>query len=507
MDERQQALVATAKAYYARGTYLQYDDTRAVTGNVVKPPVYRWERHKNGPEDSTRQRTNYTNCAAFCYDVYKEALGLDIINWCTEDMMKDASQHAFRYEVQFDETEEQKERIAKLYTEMLEPGDIIVNRHHTRNGGHAMLYVGDGEIIHSSAGRPCNYNYDEKADARESYGSIQKMTVSSLFTPNANTMYTFTEEKNLAIIRPLIKFKDATVTESTKNRMAYLQDIFVEKLCSHTIGQSADIGEEITFTYYVRNMRSESADITVSDIAPEYTEYVSGADCWQNGKASWAFTLDAGQEKYVSYTVKVLEDNSLYGKFVQSLEGNVCGVSVKCPAVYIAKHLSADRSKKVADAIETLKGANEQDTALVRRLYDLIGKKADVGSAKEILDGIFVPYKGVSDTHFELAESGKYIDMLVPIMYGGRYVDSSDRFPLRRRTAGIFDYELMPGDVLICSDDHNGNSTQVYVFGGINMLKASKEGAQVLYNEDVDNVLMGVMGYYKFAVIRPAAKD
>ena len=167
MNDIQKALVATAKAYYARGTYLQYDDTRAVTGDVVKPPVYRWERHKNSPEDSTRQRTNYTNCAAFCYDVYKAALDLDIINWCTEDMMNDASQHAFRYQVQLNETEEQKKNIRDLYMDMLQPGDIIVNRH-IRGGGHAMFYIGDGKIIHSSGGSPCNYNYDNKCDARES---------------------------------------------------------------------------------------------------------------------------------------------------------------------------------------------------------------------------------------------------------------------------------------------------------------------------------------------------
>ena len=502
MNDIQKALVATAKAYYARGTYLQYDDTRAVTGHVVKPPVYRWERHKNFPEDSTRQRTNYTNCAAFCYDVYKAALDLDIINWCTEEMMKDASQHAFRYQVQFDETEEQRERIAQLYTEMLEPGDIIVNRHHTRGGGHAMFYIGDGEIIHSSAGKPCNYNYADKCDAREPYGSIMKMKVSDLFTPNACTMYTFTEEKNLAIIRPTIVFKDAAPTESAMNRVRYLQDIFVEKLCSHNIGQTADKGEEITFTYYVRNMRDTAADITVTDTVPEGTEYVSGGD-WADGTIKWAFKLEAGEEKYVSYTVKVA-GSAPYGSFIWGLEGKVCGVNVRCTAVMVGKHLSDAKQQAVAQTIESLRGANEQDTALVKRLYSLMGEKADIGSAKEILDGIFVAYKGVSDTHFELAQSGKYIDMLVPIMYGGRVVDSSDRFPLRRRTAGIFTDEIMAGDVLLCSEDEKNTAVTVYVFGGINMLKVTPQGAQVLYGDEIDNVLMGVMGYCKFALIRPA---
>ena len=502
MNDIQKALVATAKAYYARGTYLQYDDTRAVTGDVVKPPVYRWERHKNGPEDSTRQRTNYTNCAAFCYDVYKSALDLDIINWCTEDMMNDASQHAFRYQVQLTESEEQKANIAKLYMDMLEPGDIIVNRH-IRGGGHAMFYIGDGKIIHSSGGNPCNYNYGDKCDARESYGSIEKMDVEVLFTAEAQRMYTFGTEKNIAIIRPLMKFKDAKPTESAMNRVKYLQDIFVEKLCSHTIGQTVDIGEEMTFTYYVRNMRDTAADITVCDKAPEYTEYLSGGDSVEDGKISWSFTLAAGEEKYMSYTVKVAEDSGLYGKFVWGFDGSVCGVNVKCPAVMIGKHLSESKQKQVAQVLESFAGANEQDTELVKRVYSLLGEDIKLDSAKTILDGIFVPYKNVSGTHFELAQSGRYIDMLVPIMYGGRVVDSSDRFPLRRRTAGIFVDEIMAGDVLICAEDEKNTVTRMYIFGGLNMLEIAPDGAKLLYNEDIDKVLMGVMGYCKFALIRP----
>jgi len=172
LDERQKALVATAESYYARGVYLQYDDTRAVTGNVVKPPVYRWSRYYlNSPEDTTRQNITYTNCAKFTYDVYKEALGLDIVNWCTEMLIRDGTQEVYRYEVSFDETPERKELVERTFTAALRVGDIIVNRH-VRGGGHAMLYVGNGNIIHSMGSRPGNYNYNEKKDYTEPYGTV-----------------------------------------------------------------------------------------------------------------------------------------------------------------------------------------------------------------------------------------------------------------------------------------------------------------------------------------------
>ena len=169
----------------------------------------------------------------------------------------------------------------------------------------------------------------------------------------------------------------------------------------------------------------------------------------------------------------------------------------------VGKHLSESKQKQVAEVLESLRGANEQDTALVERAYSLLGEDIRLDSSKDILSSIFVPYKGVSGTHFELAQSGRYIDMLVPIMYGGRYVDSSDRYPLRRRTAGIFTDEIMAGDLLICTEDAKNTSNRLYIFGGINLLEITPDGAKLLYDREMDEVLMGIMGYYKFALIRP----
>ena len=39
--------------------------------------------------------------------------------------------------------------------------------------------------------------------------------------------------------------------------------------------------------------------------------------------------------------------------------------------------------------------------------------------------------------------------------------------------------------------------------GGINLLEITPDGAKLLYDREMDEVLMGFMGYYKFALIRP----
>jgi len=502
LDERQKALVATAESYYARGVYLQYDDTRAVTGNVVKPPVYRWSRYYlNSPEDTTRQNITYTNCAKFTYDVYKEALGLDIVNWCTEMLIRDGTQEVYRYEVSFDETPERKELVERTFTAALRVGDIIVNRH-VRGGGHAMLYVGNGNIIHSMGSRPGNYNYNEKKDYTEPYGTVVKMTVKDLFTPG-HLRYVFTEEFNLQIIRPLVKFTDATVTENARARMQNLMGIYAEKLCSYTIGQTVDLGEEITYTYYVRNDRDNAVKVLITDEVPEKTEYVSGGDIYAGGVMRWSLNLASGAEKYVSYTVRVKNDPAIEGSYIRGFAGKVNGVSFRCPAVTVGKHLSADETQAVAQAAAKLAGDTGADTALAQKVYADAGIKITLDSAANILNDLFVPYKGTSDTHFELNCGGKYISALAPIMYGGRYVDTSDKY-LGMRTDGIFAHQISAGDVLICTENADNSDCEVYVFCGENILASDKNGARWLNKQETDDVLMSVMGYYKFALIRPA---
>lgn len=109
----------------------------------------------------------------------------------------------------------------------------------------------------------------------------------------------------------------------------------------------------------------------------------------------------------------------------------------------------------------------------------------------------------MSDTHFELNTDGKYINMLAPIMYGGRVVDTSERY-LGRRTDGIFAHQISVGDVLICTENADNSDPMVCIFCGDGMLAADKNGARKLDKQETDDVLMSVMGYCKFALVRPA---
>ena len=503
MDNRTQALIATAKAYLARGAYLQYDDTRLVAGDVVEPPVYRWQRHVNGPEDSTRQHTCYTNCAAFCYDVYQEALGIDIITWCTEMMIVAGDMQAFRYEVRDDETDEEKAILEKAYRMALRPGDIIVSRHNPKyigNGGHAMFYIGDGKIIHSAAPGGGNYDYEGKRDRCEPEGSIAYMDLDELFDPN-HRRYLF-HELNFAIIRPLMKYKDACVTQSAASRLVNMQDIFAEKLCSHITGQTAAPGEEITFTFYIRNDRDTDASVMVEDMVPENTEYVSGGELVENGMLKWSISLGAGESARFGYTVKVA-DYAKVGSYIQSV-GKVGGVYIRCPKVYISEHLSNEQQEKILSACISLDSAQCNKEQLAEMVYNQAEVDFKLGGLKDALNGVFTSHKG-TDTHFEIDTNSKYFDMLVPTMYGGRYVATCPAF-CGVRTSGIFARELTAGDIVVAALDAKCNDFEVIIYGGKGNCLVVRDGKiKLLKGEECDEALMSTPAYYKFATFRPTA--
>ncbi|MBO7275243.1 MAG: C40 family peptidase, partial [Clostridia bacterium] len=202
----QEALVVVAEAYYARKVYLQYEDTRMVQGNVTQPTYYRWQKHENSPESLSSQYTGYTNCAAFCYDVYKEAFDLDIVHWYTAAMDKATDMHVFYHAITGKETDAEKKEIEQRFRDTIQPGDILNCIHKGQDSGHAMLYVGDGKILHSTG---TVYNYEANKDMMEARGTVQYLELNEIFSPEG-TCYMF-GETTFALVRPLIKYTDAKI--------------------------------------------------------------------------------------------------------------------------------------------------------------------------------------------------------------------------------------------------------------------------------------------------------
>ncbi|MBQ7624316.1 MAG: DUF11 domain-containing protein [Clostridia bacterium] len=497
----QEAVCVYAESMLQRHRLVQYDDTRLV--NYQPKAVYRWQRKIKAPEDYTKQLLGYTNCACFTYDCYYQALDFDIKYWYV-DLYYTArpEEIMYSYYVTGNETPEDIAKLKEEFVKIIEPGDVIAYIH--TGGAHAMLYAGEGRVIHSHAPGGGNYDYSGKKDRVEPTGSISLDSLDDLFTPGFSRC--LPQQKSYVICRPLNIFT-GEVPEKTRNRVKNLQNVVVQKLCSKTIGQVIMPGEELTYTFDIQNLNNWKMDLEVRDVVPEYTTYVSGADSVSGKNLSWNVTVPKGERMTVSYTVKVNDDNSLYGKKIFNDKATVGGVPCKTPAVYIRKHLSDDEKSKLAAAMEAASsGASASGLELAKSIYkDALGM--DISSAvtdeKSLMGTLFTP-QTADPGIYDFNEDNKYFPLDAPAMYGGYYVLSITAFD-GIRTRGPQTQHLETGDIVVISDDKEDTETQVYMVGAGNKVMCLNRGTvRMLDVAESNDFLMGILGYTKFVILRPA---
>ena len=314
MTDLQKAVVITAESYFLREEYAQYSQQLRECG-------------AKGPEDYTEQNVGYTDCSAFVYDVYLFALGMDMSNgpaytghYC------DSAPYAVLIEEPIknkfsDMTEEERAAKLKAFRDTLQPGDVIVYRSANNSSGHAMLYVGDGMMIHSTGS-------DSKKEAN---GTFLYEPISTLLSPNSQR--SILNKRIYVILRPLLGFNGKIPTR-TLQRMNMMRGIRAEKLSSHNRGQTVTPGETITFTFRIANRSNLEKQLSITDTVPANTLYLSGAQTVSENQLSWSVTVPAYSTVEVSYNVQVdpaaLPDNYVYSR------SYISDIPVNCPNVRIA---------------------------------------------------------------------------------------------------------------------------------------------------------------------------
>ena len=504
-NELQNALVVTAQAMVERRTYVQYDDTRLITGSPGGQVTYRWQRNLKDPEDYTKQHTGYTNCAAFTYDCYYMALDYDIKNWSTAQLIiADEKELIYRHDFTGTETDEEKAAFEQEYVSQLEVGDIIVYRHKDGTNGHAMLYVGDIEgvgekmIIHSSAPNGGNYDYAAKKEKSEPQGSIQYLKVSDLFDPG-HPRYVFELCSQMGIVRPLNVYTGG-VPEATKNRVEKLQHIVVQKLCSKTVGQTANPGDELTYTFEISNKNEWKVDVDILDKVPAQTTYVGGCDNANGNELSWHLTIPKGETVSVSYTVKINADAK---DMIKSEDATANGVPARAQRVYLRNTYDDATLAKITAAVAANQGASEKDIELAKKIYTEAGLTLDLPDAETIMSDLFYDHPS-SLNYYCFDKSGKYYNMVIPEMYGGYYVAMSEEWE-GRRTRGPQGH-LLPGDIAVCQSKGAENEIHLYMYAGENKVydMSGLQGGKTLELVASKDALFSLLGYTRFVVLRPS---
>ena len=535
----QKAVVKTALAYLARGTRIQYDDSRFNPKDAVGSTgaVYRWQSGvRKSPEEYTIQHTGYSNCAGFTSEVYLAALGINIGETTSSLASIGDARRVYKYLPTGNETDEEQAAVKQEFFSNLKMGDIIVIRYNgdLAGNGHAMLYVGqevlknaDGykstaaegttdtgtandadytyDIIHSTGN---SYNYAEATEIYESHGTVQMMAANSLFD-SQNRRYVFGKLESIAIIRPLNNF-NGELPENTQNRMLYMDNIIAEKLSSHTVGMTVSPGCDINYTFSITNKNSAPVTLSLMDTIPEGTTFVTSENVSERGRMlSWTVTIPAGETTAVSYTVKV-DRNVTPGTYIESTASTVGGITVNCPGVYVGNTLTDAQQAALRSAIEKNAASQLRGMALANALYNDVLDTDDLipDDYGTVLSSIF---SSLGECFTISQEENPYREAIVPGLYGGRYVTQRKysanikeqvQMHENNRTRLPQPEHLIAGDILIAAQDAEGSSQKLYLYTGENMLDLNS-GETLTYLE-TSECLEPVLSYNRFAIVRPS---
>ncbi len=517
LTDAQKALIATAKAYLQRGYRAQYDDTRmpnSLAGDFRGE--YRWQIGLYNPEDYTSQKWGYLNCAAFTYECYRNALGLDLGGRYTTESLASyyvnggtvgAPEYPYFFRPKSDMTDTEKAEEKALFLATLEVGDLVVVRRNNGNG-HVMLYVGNGVLIHSSG---ASFNYGQDKETYEP--TIRYMNVLGyLFDPEAAN-YVFCDNgyiTSLSIVRPLDKFaRDGMqIPENALNRMQNLDGIYSEKISSHPEGKTVNVGEKITFTFRIKNLGTSAKTLVVEEYLPLGATLDSKGNFVEaGGKLTASVTVAPGETKEISYSVTA---SGRKGSTVVCPKSTVGGVLHTCPAITIAETLTAEKQQAILSAVEKYKNSNPSRLVgfdLANAIYTEAGLAAPF-SQTNVHTSLFdkITYDLIR-TRYELNTESEYYSMIVPTMYGGlrlytpqRYTNATkvntDRSRLPREQA------LTIGDLIVAKFS---TTEDIYMYTGSNRLinLSAPSLPDDIYSTNVRLMRMMSAGNY-YVILRPS---
>lgn len=501
LNKDQEAVVTAAENYLLRGYRIQYADTR-----LVPSGEFRWQAGVKAPEDYTADEWGFINCAAFATDVHRYAIGWSSDMTTTWQLI---TLPTYNYKPTGKETESERQEIEKIFTDNLIPSDIICFIRNSGNG-HAMLYVGNGNIIHSTGS---TYNYTKGIENYEP--SIRYMQLKDLFSPaSGESNYVFGGKiSDIAIIRPLTLW-NGLLPESSVNRVENMKGIVAEKLSSHKSGMTVNPGDEMTFTFSIFNTNDYEVNLPVSDVVPTNTTYLSGAEKVDGKNLYWNITIPAGETREVSYTVKVNKTIDTKNTVVESTEGKVGNVPTNCIATQIVRTLTDNEQEKLVKAMENFTFTSDNPVENINTIYKKAFSVSNILPAKttdDIKNGIFVERKEKAGT-YTLKKDGALSLSVVPSLFGGRTVYSStgDKTVIANayeykvqgtyyRTRLVKEQNLMVGDIIVRYDKE---SSVFYLYTGSELIDLST-GEKVADTKACLDSLLASQLY--FAVVRPSA--
>ena len=365
-DERVRAVVATAWAHYLKNECTQYDSIGLISNDIGRDIYEKWSRreYRTPIEVCTRDRTYYSVCSSFAYEVYYNAFGYGI----GDDHKGHASfvltqyppPDILVYRHEKDVGGKTDEEVCREARAALRPGDVIAYANvKKKKSGHVMLYIGEvdgiGTILHSTGQK---FDFEQRFDKIEYEGTIIKNDVDSTLFTKGSPRYLLKYDQ-FVILRPLKK-DSLALTAAGKARATHPKFRYDRRVVGGLYG-SVVAGEPLRYSVEVFNAAKEPCDATVRETLPEGTELLSCSDgATTDGTTPlpsamdsartlvWPTLLQPGERRTVEWTVRVKMGTA--GSFIVAEGGSAGGIpSNRLTTQVVARKISVEDAFRWAE--------------------------------------------------------------------------------------------------------------------------------------------------------------
>ena len=300
--------------------------------------------------------------------------------------------------------------------------------------------------------------------------------------------------KRFSIHRPLEIMGD--ILPQAKLRMGKAKELWCAVENSAPGLHQAYPGGEVSYTVIVRNQNEDAREIAVTFAAPAGTVF--------DGKDNVEFTLQAGEEKRVTFTVTVEKNNTAI-----QLDGPVVTVNdliVYAHPALLGRQMTDAQWKAVKEIATEAIAKGDTAVAAAAKAYAPLGIQMDPVQ-KHYSWGKFCyhdtpagdvisrrPQKPFEDLAVYTGFGGK--NVITPEMAAGSYV----------RTTFISTKDLLPGDVLLCLEDSFGDVSYSAFFDGESLVGVFEAEGQTraIKGEELDRFIDSLFGRFAFLLLRPA---
>ena len=496
IEQKQQAVLTVAKAFYDRGVYTQYDQ-RSMDRLIQVSPR---RRKYMPPECGNSQYTHFLDCSGYTSAIYLTAFGYELPSDLTWIMVDQMEPRVYLYNHTHEETIEDVKRVKDEVYALLQPGDLIIWQR-IKGSGHIVMYLGEGRYTECTTppGQKNSYNYDECKNQLYERGLWLRDTLDVKFPV---TQEAWEENRGLfqetivrfSIHRPIEVVGD--ILPQTKIRMGKAKDLWCAVENSAPGLQQAYPGGKVDYTVIVRNQNEDARDITVTFAAPAGTTFA--------GKGKEEFTLRAGEEKRMTFPVTVECGNTAI-----QLEGPVVTVNdliVYAHPVLLGRQMTDAQWKSVKEtALEAL-AKGETAVAAAAKAYAPLGIQMDPVQ-KHYSWGKFCYHETPAGNVISRRPQKPFEDLAVYTGFGGKNVITPEMAAGQYvRTTFISKKDLRPGDVLLCLEDGFGDAAYSAFYDGEKMVGCFEAGGETrsISGEELDTFMDSLFGRFAFLLLRPA---